>query len=42
VYVIAERVEFLNSRKASTGQANTETSPEEPAAAGAARADSAA
>jgi single-strand DNA-binding protein len=42
VYVIAERVEFLNSRKASTGQANAETSPEEPATAGAARGDSAA
>jgi single-strand DNA-binding protein len=42
VYVIAERVEFLNSRKASTGQANAETPPEQPATAGAARGDSAA
>ena len=42
VYVIAERVEFLNSRKASTGQADAETSPEEPPTAGAARGDSAA
>jgi single-strand DNA-binding protein len=42
VYVIAERVEFLNSRKASTGQATAETPPEEPATAGAARGDSAA
>jgi single-strand DNA-binding protein len=42
VYVIAERVEFLNSRKTSTGQANAETPSEEPATAGAARSDSAA
>ena len=42
VYVIAERVEFLNSRNRSTGQADAETSPEEPATAGAARGDSAA
>ena len=42
VYVIAERVEFLSSRKASTGQADAESSPEEPATAGAARGDSAA
>ena len=34
VYVIAERVEFLNSRNRSTGQANTESSPTEPAAVG--------
>jgi hypothetical protein len=39
---IAERVEFLNSPNRSTGQANAETSPEEPATAGAARGDSAA
>jgi single-strand DNA-binding protein len=42
VYVIAERVEFLNSRNRSTGQADVEPSPEEPATAGAARGDSAA
>ena len=42
VYVIAERVEFLNSRKTSTGQAHADTPPEEPAPAGAARRDSAA
>jgi single-strand DNA-binding protein len=42
VYIVAERVEFLASRR-STGQANAETPPEEPAAAGgAARGDSAA
>lgn len=33
VYVVAERVEFLASRNRSNGQA-TESSPEEPAAAG--------
>ena len=43
VYVVAERVEFLASRSnRSTGQVDAETSPEEPATAGAARGDSAA
>ena len=31
VYVIAERVEFLASRKTSNGQASPEASPEQPA-----------
>jgi single-stranded DNA-binding protein len=34
VYVVAERVEFLASRNRSTGQANAESSPTEPAAVG--------
>ena len=34
VYVVAERVEFLASRGRSNGQAETETSSEEPAAVG--------
>ena len=42
VYVIAERVEFLASRNASTGQASDQSPPEQPATAGAARGDSAA
>jgi hypothetical protein len=37
VYVIAERVEFLASRKASNGQASPEASPEQPATDGEAR-----
>ena len=37
VYVIAERVEFLASRKASGGEASDEASPEQPATDGAAR-----
>ena len=37
VYIVAERVEFLASRKASTGQASDEASPEQPATDGAAR-----
>src|SRR5215211_218554 len=37
VYVIAERVEFLASRKASNGQASPEASPEQPASDGEAR-----
>jgi hypothetical protein len=36
---IAERVEFLNSRNRSTGQANAETPSEEPAAVGGAAPD---
>jgi hypothetical protein len=34
VYVVAERVEFLASRNRSTGHANAESSPSEPAAVG--------
>jgi single-strand DNA-binding protein len=34
VYIVAERVEFLASRNRSTGQANAEPSPDEPAAVG--------
>ena len=34
VYIVAERVEFLASRNRSTGQANAESSPTEPAAVG--------
>jgi hypothetical protein len=34
VSVVAERVEFLASRNRSTGQANAESSPTEPAAVG--------
>src|SRR5215210_9151331 len=37
VYVVAERVEFLASRKTSTGQASDEASPEQPATDGAAQ-----
>jgi len=37
VYVIAERVEFLASRKTSNGQASPEASPEQPATDGEAR-----
>ena len=37
VYVIAERVEFLASRKTSNGQASPEASPEQPASDGEAR-----
>ena len=37
VYVIAERVEFLASRKSSNGQASPEASPEKPATDGEAR-----
>src|SRR5215204_792791 len=37
IYIVAERVEFLASRKASTGQASDEASPEQPATDGAAR-----
>lgn len=32
VYIVAERVEFLASRNRSNGQADTEASPEQPAA----------
>ena len=39
VYVIAERVEFLNSRNRSTGQTNAETPSEESAAVGGAAPD---
>jgi len=42
VYIVAERVEFLASRSRSTGQADAETPPEQPATAGEARGDSAA
>ena len=42
VYVIAERVEFLASRKTSNGQASPEASPEQPATEGVARGDQAA
>jgi single-strand DNA-binding protein len=43
VYIVAERVEFLASRNRSTGQANAESSPDQPAAVGGeARGDSAA
>ena len=34
VYIVAERVEFLASRNRPTGQASSEASPEQPAAAG--------
>jgi len=37
VYIVAERVEFLASRKASNGQASPEASPDRPASDGAAR-----
>ena len=37
VYVVAERVEFLASRKAPDGQASVEASPDQPAGDGAAR-----
>ena len=37
IYIVAERVEFLASRKASTGQASDEASPEQPATDGVAR-----
>src|SRR5215217_2963798 len=37
VYIVAERVEFLASRKPSTGQASDEASPDQPATDGAAR-----
>jgi single-strand DNA-binding protein len=37
VYIVAERVEFLASRKSSDGQASNEASPEQPATDGAAR-----
>ncbi|MGZ6652064.1 MAG: hypothetical protein ACXVHB_32130, partial [Solirubrobacteraceae bacterium] len=37
VYVVAERVEFLATRKASNGQAGDEASPDKPASDGAAR-----
>ena len=32
VYIVAERVEFLANRNRSTGQANAESSPDQPAA----------
>ena len=32
IYIVAERVEFLASRKPSNGQASTEASPEQPGA----------
>jgi single-strand DNA-binding protein len=37
VYIVAERVEFLASRKPSKGQAREEASPDQPAGDGAAR-----
>ena len=37
VYIVAERVEFLPTRKASDGEASDEASPEQPATDGAAR-----
>ena len=37
VYIVAERVEFLASRKSPDGQAREETSPDSPATEGAAR-----
>ena len=37
IYIVAERVEFLASRKASDGQASDEASPDKPATDGAAR-----
>src|SRR3954463_12357316 len=37
VYIVAERVEFLASRKASGGEASDEASPEQPATDGAVR-----
>lgn len=37
IYIVAERVEFLASRKPSNGQASDEASPEQPATDGAAR-----
>ena len=37
VYIVAERVEFLASRKPSNGQASAEGSPDQPATDGAAR-----
>ena len=37
VYIVAERVEFLATRKPSTGQASDEASPDKPASDGAAR-----
>jgi single-strand DNA-binding protein len=37
IYIVAERVEFLASRKPSPGQAGSEASPEQPATDGAAR-----
>src|SRR5829696_2695661 len=37
IYIVAERVEFLANRKASTGQASDEASPEQPATDGVAR-----
>lgn len=37
VYIVAERVEFLPSRKSSQGQGSDEASPEQPASDGVAR-----
>ena len=37
IYIVAERVEFLASRKPSNGQASDEASPDQPATHGAAR-----
>jgi len=37
VYIVAERVEFLASRKPSNGQASDDASPDQPATDGAAR-----
>jgi single-strand DNA-binding protein len=37
IYIVAERVEFLASRKPSNGQASDEASPDKPATDGAAR-----
>src|SRR5215207_8285319 len=37
IYIVAERVEFLASRKASNGEASPEASPEQPATEGEAR-----
>jgi single-strand DNA-binding protein len=37
IYIVAERVEFLATRKPSNGQASDEASPDQPAGDGAAR-----
>ena len=37
IYIVAERVEFLATRKPSNGQASDEASPDQPASDGAAR-----
>jgi single-strand DNA-binding protein len=37
IYIVAERVEFLTTRKSSDGQASDEASPDQPAGDGAAR-----